>query len=52
MRGDKQAAAGVGGRRLARMLTSSSFAATRDVVVLTAFGALLYAIGRRHGQKI
>ena len=34
------------------LLASSSFAATRDVVVLTAFGALLYAVGRRRGRKI
>jgi len=32
---------------IAWLLASSSFAATRDVAVLTAFGALLYAIGRR-----
>jgi basic amino acid/polyamine antiporter, APA family len=29
------------------LLASSSFAATRDVAILTACGALLYAIGRR-----
>jgi amino acid transporter len=34
------------------LLASSSFEETRDVAVLTAFGALLYAIGRRYGRKI
>jgi amino acid transporter len=29
------------------LLASSSFAATRDVAILTACGALLYAVGRR-----
>jgi len=29
------------------LLASSSFAETRDVALLTAFGALLYAVGRR-----
>ncbi len=33
------------------LLASSSYAATRDVAVLTAFGALLYAIGRLHGRE-
>jgi amino acid transporter len=33
------------------LLASSSFAATRDVALLTAFGALLYAIGRWHDRN-
>jgi amino acid transporter len=32
---------------IAWLLASSSFAATRDVAILTVIGALLYAIGRR-----
>lgn len=33
------------------LLASSWFTATRDVAILTACGALLYAIGRRHRPK-
>jgi APA family basic amino acid/polyamine antiporter len=36
---------------IAWLLASSSFAATRDVAVLTACGALLYAIGQRYRRK-
>jgi amino acid transporter len=36
---------------IAWLLASSSFAATRDVVILTVIGALLYAIGRRHQRQ-
>jgi hypothetical protein len=32
---------------IAWLLASSSFAETRDVALLTAFGALLYAVGQR-----
>ena len=33
------------------LLASSSFAATRDVAILTAFGGLLYAIGRWQRER-
>jgi amino acid transporter len=36
---------------IAWLLASSSFAATRDVAILTLIGALLYAIGRRHERQ-
>jgi basic amino acid/polyamine antiporter, APA family len=35
---------------IAWLLASSSFAATRDVAILTVIGALIYAIGRRHAR--